>query len=68
MTRIPRTRLGYQPRALAWTEWGGHHPVADTVEVGDYPTHSPVLGPDGSPLEYEPRQPVGFDLRPKGTP
>jgi hypothetical protein len=64
---IPRTRLANEPRSAAWVSspwgWGGTAAVADTVHEGDYPTHSSVLGPDGVPLMYEPRQPVGFDLR-----
>lgn len=47
--------------------WHGHSALMpDVVHESDYPTHSRVLGPDGSALEYEPRPPMGFDLRRKG--
>lgn len=60
--RIPRT-------AAAWVSdpwWdGAAHPVADHGHSGEYPTHSRLLGPDGRPLEYEPRPRLGFDLSPR---
>lgn len=63
--RIPRTTRADTPRADVWVaDWhGGSHPYGDVVYVGEYPTHSQVLGPDGSALEYEPRPRVGFDTR-----
>lgn len=69
MPRIPRTALGYRPRAAAWVADldSNTFPLAEEVEVTDLPTHSPVLGPDGHPIEYEPRTPVGFDLRPRNA-
>lgn len=33
-----------------------------TVDDFEYPTHSKLLGPNGQPLAYEPRQKMGFDL------
>lgn len=47
--------------------WNHSGRVATSCEVSDKPTHSKILAPDGKPLEYE-RQPVGFDLKPKGNP
>jgi|GEM_PF-5350308 len=48
--------------------WGGEvHAYADQVFEDDRPTESAILGPDGRPLKYEPRQRVGFDLRPSNT-
>lgn len=61
--KIPRTERGYQPKSsLSVTDpWSNEtHHFAGMVYVDDYPTHSPILGPDGRPLEYEKRQPVGF--------
>ena len=56
-----------QPKAAVWISdpWGlygaaGH---VDQVVVAEYPTHSPLLGPDGQRLQYAPKQPLGFDLR-----
>ena len=71
MTRIiKRTPASYRPKAAAWVldayGWGTGSPYADTVHMDELPTHSPVLGPDGSPLKYEPPQPVGFCLKPTG--
>lgn len=43
-----------------WGEGSGYY--ADQVEVGDYETHSKLLGPDGNPLKYVERQKVGFNL------
>lgn len=56
--------LSDQPKSATWMpdHWGPHG-FADTIHVEDYPTHSPVLGPNGSPLQYAPKQPLGFDLR-----
>jgi hypothetical protein len=67
--RIKRTPLANQPRATVWisdpiSRWDPDAPYSDTAYVADYPTHSQVFGPDGRPLEYEPRQKVGFDLGP----
>ncbi|AUR08170.1 hypothetical protein [Phaeobacter inhibens] len=31
----------------------------------EFLTHSDLLGPNGKPLAYQPRQKVGFDLTPK---
>ncbi|MFG6637351.1 hypothetical protein ACGYJ8_15435 [Sulfitobacter sp. 1A12126] len=45
--------------------WCGEaHAYADQVFEDDRPTESAILGPDGRPLQYEPRRRVGFDLRP----
>jgi len=38
-------------------------PSADVVHEADCYEYSNVLGPDGRPLQYEPRQPIGFMLR-----
>lgn len=46
--------------------WGAAHGFADQVHEDDRPNESRLLGPDGHPLRYEPRQPIGFDLRPRG--
>lgn len=62
---IKRTAYANTPRGAAWvaSPWQeGAHGFADQVHAEDYPTHSPVLGANGQPLEYEPRQPLGFDL------
>lgn len=40
---------------------GGFH--ADTVIETQHETLSRLLGPDGRPLRYEQKQPLGFDLR-----
>ena len=66
--KIPRTQFACAPRGAAWVNdpWdaqGGF--FADVVHLGDYPTHSTLLGPCGKPLEYEARQPIGFDLSPR---
>lgn len=67
MKPIKRTPLGYTPRLspvfTTYDEEGGVY--ASTVHVEEYPTHSPVLGPDGENLAYEPRMTPGFDLRRK---
>lgn len=42
---------------------GSSHLYADHVFEQEYNTSSQLLGPDGKPLRYEPRQPLGFDLR-----
>lgn len=63
---IKRTAFAYRRRASIWIEepdTGEGAYFADEVYEEDWPTHSPVLGPDGYPLEYEPRQSMGFDLR-----
>lgn len=67
--KIKRTQRAYEPKAAAWVQdcWGEVHGYADQVEVGEYPTHSSVLGPDSRPLEYEPRQPFGFATRGKSN-
>jgi len=64
MTRIKRTPLANSPKAATWvTDFlGDAHGFADLVHEGEFPTHSPVLGPDGRPLQYEPRQPIGFAI------
>lgn len=43
---------------------------ANQVHESDRPTCSQLLGPDGTPLQYAPNPPLGFDLRPtrKGRP
>ncbi len=46
--------------------WGGStHAYADLILEAERPSTSGLLGPDGRPLSYEPRQRVGFDLQPK---
>lgn len=67
--QIKRTNFANRPRAVTWVAdpWGWETaPLADTVHAREYPTHSPVLGPDGMPLEYEARPAIGFDLSRKG--
>ena len=39
--------------------------MADTVFDKDRDTHSKLLGPDGNPLPYAPRQAIGFNLTPR---
>lgn len=47
----------------AFDDWQEHGSVGgQTVHEREKPSYSPVLGPDGAPLEYE-YQPLGFDLR-----
>lgn len=64
--RIPRTQSSYRRiRAISIHDPDGNegaHEFADTVYEDDCPTHSLVLGPDGWPLEYEPKQEIGFVL------
>ena len=62
--RIPRTSRAYRPRCDVWAfdRDGDAYPFADLAIVADVPSHSPVLGPDGQPLEYEPPEPAGFRL------
>lgn len=69
MTRVPRTARGYSPgigisrvRAMYYD---GDAMTADEIIEGDYPSHSCILGPDGMPLEYEPRPRIGFVLEKK---
>lgn len=61
---IKRTAHANTPRAATWLsyDWPPAAPYADTVHECEYPTHSPIIGPDGAPLQYEPRPPIGFDL------
>ena len=68
MMKIKRTEFANQPRATVWVhspDWLDNMaaPMSDTAHVGECPTHSPVLGPDGHPLQYESRPPIGFDLK-----
>ena len=68
MTKIKRTPYANEPRAASWVAspmfgWDAATPFADTAFEQDYPSHSPVLGPDGQPLAYEAREPLGFNLR-----
>jgi hypothetical protein len=35
---------------------------ADEVHEADRPSHSRLLGPNGKPLLYETKQPIGFRL------
>lgn len=68
---IKRTDHANTPKGAAWVRdiWGeGESPFADTFHEGDFPTHSPVLGPDGRQLQYEARPLMGFDLRKRGGP
>ncbi len=61
--KIKRTELADRSSVQIFDPWSeGGAVFADTVHVATFPTHSPVLGPDGSHLEYEPRVSVGFDL------
>lgn len=46
---------GYQ-----WHLWPHHH--THTYEPDDRPTHSQLIGPDGQPLRYAPKQRIGFIL------
>jgi hypothetical protein len=66
---IKRTERANQPRAIEWVHdpygWQSGAPYAGQAVCNEYPTHSNLLGPNGSPLQYEPRDPVGFDLRRK---
>ena len=66
---IKRTNLANSPKSAAWVAdyYGDAHAYADMVHEGDYPTHSPVLGADGRPLQYEPRPRMGFDLTQRGA-
>lgn len=41
------------------------HRFADEVFETKHHTESLLLGPDGRPLRYAPRQKLGFDLRPR---
>lgn len=71
--KIPRTDLGHRQRASVWIyedDVGHSVPLVETCHAGDYPTHSPVLGPDGEALEYQGRPAIGFDMTPrtKGQP
>lgn len=43
--------------------WGSSHFYADHVFEQEYDSCSKLLGPDGKPLNYQPRQKLGFDLR-----
>ena len=36
--------------------------VASEVVESERPAYSQLLGPDGHPLQYEPRMRIGFDL------
>lgn len=45
--------------------WGETYHFANEVTEKERQTHSRLLGPDGKPLSYEPKQPLGFDLTPK---
>jgi hypothetical protein len=59
---IKRTAIGYG--AITITDpWSYEFGIfADTVHSADLPTHSQLLGPDGSNIQYETRQAIGFDL------
>lgn len=65
--KIKRTAASYRRESAAWVAdpWntGDAYPFADQVFAGEFHTHSPVLGPDGNHLEYEPLPKIGFDLR-----
>lgn len=46
--------------------WSHEQNIVTTgVTEAKHETHSKLLGPDGKPLSYEPRQRFGFDLTPK---
>ena len=66
MTRIPRTTRGYSQGTGFWRVSAmfddGESMTANEVIENEYPSHSCVLGPDGEPLEYEPRARIGFVL------
>ena len=66
--KIRRTPFANTRKGVTWvpdeTDFNAIYPHADTVHENDYPTHSPVLGPDGRPLRYEPRLRMGFALTP----
>ena len=47
--------------------WGMGQHFADVAHEADRPSHSPLLGPDGKPLQYA-RLTLGFDLSPKRKP
>lgn len=61
--RIPRTARANRAVWIEEPDYGEQFGFADTIHERDYPTHSSVLGPDGQPLEYEPRPPMGFRPR-----
>lgn len=52
--------------SISISEWDDGHRFAKTVYEREHYKESLLLGPDGKPLRYEPRQKLGFDLRPKG--
>lgn len=61
--KIKRTAFGFTSiRADADEDWSGRCAGHEVYE-SDLPTHSPVLGPDGQPLEYEPRATIGFKVQ-----
>ena len=66
---VKRTAVANTPKGAAWVSdyYDRPYPYADEAYVAEYPTHSPILGPDGKALKYEPRQAAGFDLRPSDT-
>lgn len=56
-------RTAYANKAVWLSDYyGDQYGIADQVIVSDYPTHSPVLGPNGDALMYEPREPMGFKV------
>lgn len=61
--KIPRTARANRSLDDDW--WNEAPEISTTVHEGDYPAYSCVLGPDGNPLEYEARTPLGFDTRPR---
>lgn len=42
---------------------GGSGIFTDEIHETEMPSHSQLLGPDGRPLRYKLRKPIGFDLR-----
>ena len=67
MMKIKRTEFANHPSATVWVQDQWEEcpaaPMTDAAHVGEYPTHSPVLGLDGRPLQYESRPPIGFYLK-----
>lgn len=58
-----KTNRAATPISDPWEGTTNH--FADQVHEADRPNHSQLLGPDGNPLPYAPRPPMGFDLRAK---
>lgn len=65
MIKVPRSASGYRRVRPARADYEWYEADGGTIQVheDEWPTHSPILGPDGEPLEYEPKPTIGFDLR-----